>query len=94
MKQVTLHYTGQLASLIGASEESVALDESFTLLQLVRALSEKHGPSCRELLLSREGGISPTLLVILDDEQAEGDLESLTFAGVESIMLMTPISGG
>lgn len=92
--EITVQYTGQLAGLAGVSEESVELTEGAVLSQLVDALVARHGAEYSDLLLTKEGKVRPSLLVIFDGEQADGPAESLELGGVKTVMLMTPIAGG
>jgi molybdopterin converting factor small subunit len=92
--EITIQYTGQLANLTGTSEETANLKVGTTLSQLITQLVKRHGDGYSDLLLTRDGSIRPSVLVILDGEQAEGTLETLTFEGVKTVMLMTPIAGG
>ena len=92
--EITVQYTGQLANLTGTHEESAILEEGATLEELVSELVSRHGDEYSDLLLTGEGSLRPSLLVIFDGEQAEGRPDSLKLDGVKSVMLMTPIAGG
>ena len=91
--QVTFQYTGQLANVVGASEESVELTDS-RLGAAIGELVAKHGDGYARLVLDGDGNLRPSLLVVLDGEQAEGEKAELDLSGVKTVMLMTPIAGG
>ncbi len=91
---ITIQYTGQLATLTGTAEESLDISAGTTLAELIARLAAHHGSGFAELLQNREGKPRPSLLVILDGEQALGKLETLCLDGVKVLMLMTPIAGG
>ena len=64
-------------------------DEGFKIGQ---RLQVRHVPSIS--ILDAEGKLRPSLLVVLDGEQAEGDLANLDLSTAKTVMLMTPIAGG
>ncbi len=92
--QITVQYTGQLANLAGAAQETLQVEEGTRLKPVVDRLAERHGPAYADLVLDSDGALRPSLLVVLDGEQAEGDKAQLTLDGVQTLMLMTPIAGG
>ena len=94
MKSITVQYTGQLANLVGTSEENIDIEEGIDLLELVQQLSSRHGEACSDFLLAKEDELQPSLLVIFDGEQIAGDLETASLAEVQTVMFMTPIAGG
>jgi molybdopterin converting factor small subunit len=91
---LSVDYTGQLASVAGVSEEKIELADGETLGSVVRRLAGIHGEKFSDLVFDGEGRLRSTLLVVLDGEQAMGDKESLGLSGVKVLMLMTPIAGG
>ncbi|MDF1813939.1 MAG: MoaD/ThiS family protein [Verrucomicrobiales bacterium] len=92
--EITIQYTGQLAGITGTSEESFGCSGEQSLLDLVKTLAAKHGPEYKELVLTEQSRIRPSLLVIINGEQAEGPFESLKLQESQTVMLMTPIAGG
>lgn len=91
---VTFQYTGQLANVVGASEETVELGDDATLKTTVDQLAARHGEGYAKLVFDDEDNLRPSLLVVLDGEQAEGDKATLDLSDVKTVMLMTPIAGG
>ncbi len=92
--EITVQYTGQLAGIIGETDESIEMDENTTLPELIQSLCRKHGEKCSDLLINVDGDLRPSTLVILDGEQAEGNRSEISLDGVKTVMLMTPIAGG
>ncbi|MFT5467323.1 MAG: molybdopterin converting factor small subunit [Verrucomicrobiales bacterium] len=92
--EITFQYTGQLANVVGASEETVELGDDPTLKPAIDQLAQRHGESYANLVLDGAGNLRPSLLVVVDGEQADGDRANLDLSGVKTIMLMTPIAGG
>ncbi|MFK5921958.1 MAG: MoaD/ThiS family protein [Verrucomicrobiota bacterium] len=91
---LTIDYTGQLASVVGASEEAVEVAEGDSVADVLKGRLEVYGEKFGELVFDGEGRIRSTLLVVLDGEQAAGDKGNLSLEGVKVLMLMTPIAGG
>ena len=88
---LTVQYTGQLANVVGVAEESVAASD---LKSALDQLVARHGDGYAKLVFDSEGEIRPSLLVVLDGEQAEGEKASIDLTNVKNLMLMTPIAGG
>jgi molybdopterin converting factor small subunit len=91
---LTVDYTGQLASVTGVSEESVELRGGETLSSILKGLAASHGEKFSELVFGDDGRIRSTLLAALDGEQATGNKDELDLSEVKVLMLMTPIAGG
>lgn len=92
--EVTVQYTGQLAGIAGVSEERVAMGDNAVLSDLVEHLCERHGSAYSDLVVTGEGRLRPSTLVILDGEQAVGDSSQLPLENGQTVLLMTPIAGG
>lgn len=92
--RITFQYTGQLANVVGATEESVEISEDARLKPVIDELAERHGDAYSNLVFDSGGGLRPSLLVVVDGEQADGDKARLPLSGVNTVMLMTPIAGG
>jgi len=93
--EIIFSYTGQLASLAGASQETVSCNADSNLGDIVRELARSHGADFGDLVLDDStGSFRRTLLLIADGEQLDGDRESYHPNGVKNIVLMTPIAGG
>ena len=91
---ITFQYTGQLANVSGVSEEPVELGDDPRLKPTIDQLAARHGEAYAKLVLDDAGELRPSLLVVLDGEQAEGDKATLDLSDVKTVMLMTPIAGG
>ena len=91
---LSIQYTGQLANVAGASGEALTLEDGAKLKELVENLAKKNGPKFEDLVMDESGKLRPSLMVIFDGVQADGDLETIGLEGVSRVMLMTPIAGG
>lgn len=92
--EVVFQYTGQLANVVGKSEESVDLGDDARLKPAIDQLAQRHGDGYAKLVLDANGDLRPSLLVVVDGEQADGDKAALDLSGAKTVMLMTPIAGG
>ena len=93
--RVTLRYTGQLAGAAGASEEEVECSEGEPLLNAIRKLAEDgRDPLYGKLVLTSDGGLQPTVLMVVDGEQVSGDKDAFCADNGTVVTLMTPIAGG
>lgn len=87
---VTIEYMSQLRLRLGCGGETCELAQGSTVGDLVAAVARRHGASAEKVLLEREKP-APTLLCFVGDEQAGFERE---LSDGESVVLMTPISGG
>jgi len=92
--EITVQYTGQLASIAGVAEEQVAFEAGARMRDLVSQLCERHGATYANLVMTKAGDLRSSLLVILDGEHTLGDSSQLPLANLRTILLMTPIAGG
>ncbi len=92
--KLCIEYTGQLAAVVGASEEEVDVVEGDSVADVLKDCLGLYGEKFGQLVFDEEGHIRSTLLVILDGEQATGDKGNLSLEGVKVLLLMTPIAGG
>ena len=93
--EVTFQYTGQLANVVGASEETVELGDDARLKPAIDQLAQRHGEGYTKLVLDENGDVRPSLLVVLDGEQADAENKGqIDISKAKTVMLMTPIAGG
>jgi molybdopterin converting factor small subunit len=87
---VVVRYLAQLRRLAGRSDERLSLPAGCTVGQLVGRLAAANEAMGRALLDDR-GGVRPTILVFVGDEQAAKDRP---LEDGDEVVLMTPIAGG
>jgi len=92
--EITFTYTGQLARAAGVSEEAVKVAPGTALSPVLNELAQRHGKTYEDLVMDGEGRIRPSLLVILDGEQFQGEKAAILLQDVRNVTLMTPIAGG
>ena len=92
---LNFHYTGQLATAAGRNSESVEAREGERLIDILERLANDGRDALfRSLVLTSDGKIQRTLLLIVDDGQWIGDRDAFTVAEGMEITLMPPMSGG
>jgi hypothetical protein len=91
---LSIHYTGQLANLLGTSCETTEVSPGTRLQAVVDWVMASHGPPAEPFFRDARGGLPSTLMVIFDGQQVDGDRAALEVSGVRDLMFMTPIAGG
>ena len=91
--KITLRYTSQLATAAGTSEADIDIANGTVLVELLRNLSEQHGPEFSKFVVNDDGTPVPTLVVAVNDTQV--DLrDDLSLEDESEVILITPMSGG
>ena len=89
---IQLTWFGQLRDVAGVAEESVVVAEGTSVADALTAVGRERGGPLQDLLV-RDGTLSPTLLVSLDDVQVV-DVAGTEVTDGSRLVVMTPISGG
>jgi molybdopterin converting factor small subunit len=82
----------QLRSAAGAASEPLELGGAQTVGDLLKGLADRHRSSFRDLLLDPDGGVRPSLLLFVGDEQVGLDRTGLRDGDV--LTVLTPMAGG
>ena len=90
---VTVEYTAQLKITAGKAREDFELDDSDTLLDLVNAITDRHGDELSRLLKTADGTPQPTVIPFVGDDQVRWNAAGILRDGV-TVTLLSPISGG
>lgn len=93
--RLRVQYTAQLRTLVGRTEQDVELTEGSNLADLLLQLTSEMSPEAAGYLLAPEGGLRPSLLVVVNNQSvstAEADAVVLHTSDV--VMLLPPIAGG
>jgi sulfur-carrier protein len=91
--QITVEYAAQLKRAAGTGREIVELGPAATLSELVQRVAERHGDALKPLLLDASGGLHPSILVFVNDEQCR-DAAGRALKDGDTVALLPPISGG
>ena len=90
---ITLNYTTQVKAALGFATDSVEVESGCTVSQLLSAVAEKHGDTFRELVLTDDGQLLPSIVLCLGDAQVGFDAPNELVEGDE-ITILSAISGG
>ena len=90
--RVTAEYAAQVKRAAGVGAETLDVDASCTVEQLVQAVAARHGDALRALLLTGDGRLHPSILVFLRGEQVRDG--STPLRDGDTVTLLPPISGG
>ena len=91
---VTVRYHNILRHHAGVDRESLELPEGTEVSAAVRRLAGQHGPGLREMLLSADGGLSPHLVIFVNQESVFPSQRDPTLADGDELRLFPTISGG
>ncbi len=93
--RLCLQYSGQIAALAGRGEEDAGSMPGKRLRDVLAGLAaDGRDPGFGKLLLTAEGGIQPTLLLVVDGEQWVGEKNAYVPDDGATVFLMSPIAGG
>ena len=90
---ITLNYTTQVKAALGIATDSVEVESGCTVGQLLSAVAEKHGDTFRELVLTADGQLLPSIVLCLGDAQVDFAASNALAEGDE-ITILSAISGG
>jgi molybdopterin converting factor small subunit len=91
--RITFRYTSQLATAAGTSEEAIDIANGTVLVEMLRNLSEQHGPEFSKFVVNDDGHPVPTLVVAVNGTQV--DLrDDVSLEDESEVILITPMSGG
>ncbi|MFP6893827.1 MAG: MoaD/ThiS family protein [Opitutales bacterium] len=91
--RITFRYTSQLATAAGTSEEAIDIADGTVLVEMLRNLSEQHGPEFSKFVVNDDGHPVPTLVVAVNGTQV--DLrDDVSLEDESEVILITPMSGG
>lgn len=91
--KVTVEYAAQVKRAAGVASEIVELPPGATLQQLVQTVVSLRGDQLAGVLLADDGGLHPSILVFVGDEQVRGEAARPLREG-DTVSFLSPISGG
>ena len=92
--KITIEYSAQIRRALGVSEETIDLENSQNLHDLILYLAEIHGQLFKDLILDMEGNLSRMILASVNGVQVQGRTSSADLKDGDLVNLMSPISGG
>ena len=91
--KVTVEYSAQLKKTIGRATEELDLATDTTVQQAVASIAKREGQPVERLILAKEGRLSSSILLCVNDEQVFWSTPRALQEG-DTIMITTPIAGG
>jgi len=89
---VKVRYSGLARAAAGKAAEEFSLSSGADLNSLLAEISRRHGTTMQALLATTERGV-PAALIFIADEQISAHAP-ITLKDQDSIMILSPISGG
>lgn len=92
---VRVEYTGQMRTAAGRHVDEIDVDAGTSLGGLVALLAALGPPTLRPHLVTSDGRIQPTLVVVVDGRAVPGDArEALVISDNATVVLLPPVAGG
>jgi MoaD family protein len=88
-----MRYFAQVREAAGVEAEELAMAEGSTLISLLRHAATLHGEAFRSLVLTAEGQVRPSLIVLRNGVPTRQSPEGRLSAGDE-VSIFSPVSGG
>jgi molybdopterin converting factor small subunit len=92
--RVTVRYHNILRHHTGVDSEPLDLPLGTEVSAAVHRLASQHGPGLKEMLLSADGGLSPHLVIFVNQQLVFPGRQTVTLADGDEISLFPTISGG
>jgi len=90
---VKVEYTSQIKRAVGLAQENYTLEENETLEDLLLQIASRNGEKLQSVLFDENGSPSTTVLIFVQDEQANRNLDRTLFDN-DTVTFLSPISGG
>jgi MoaD family protein len=95
MAQVRIRFFGMLKEMIGKREESLQIEDSASISDLIKLLSTKHGKRFAGFVFDQKGSLREGFAFAVNgDSLSESKLESTKCRDVKEFVILPPISGG
>lgn len=92
---VRVEYTGQVRAAAGRHGDEVEVDAGTSLGGLVGTLAALGPPALRPHLVTADGRIQPTLVVVVDGRAVAGDArEAVVIGDHATVVFLPPVAGG
>ena len=92
---VRVEYTGQMRAAAGRHVDEIEVDAGTSLGGLVALLAALGPPPLRPHLVTSDGRIQPTLVVVVDGRAVPGEArEALVIGDNATVVLLPPVAGG
>lgn len=94
-ESMTIHvvYVAQLKSVRGVEQETLEMDGTPSVREVLDHLAGCNGPELRDMLLTGEGRVRPSLLLFAGDRQVDPESPEPLTDG-QTLTLLSPMAGG
>jgi MoaD family protein len=95
MALVKIRFFGMLREMIGKREESLQIDDSSSVTDLIKLLSSKHGKRFADFVFDQKGNLREGFAFAVNgDSLSESKLSTTKCKDVQEFVILPPISGG
>ena len=91
--KITIQYWAQARQAANTGSETLDLDPSCSVPQLLQRLSDLHGDALRRIILSPDNRPHPSIVLVLCDQQISPDSPNPLQDG-DTLSIIPPIAGG
>lgn len=91
--RITVQYTTQIKTALGAASEEIELPDGATLPELIMQLVARRGDPLESLLLDDRGRPLPSIIFCVGDQQIDYH-SPVPLAEGDEVTLLSAISGG
>jgi molybdopterin converting factor small subunit len=91
--KIRVEYVAQIKDVAGRPGEVLEVPADTSVLDLLRSVARTRGERLRGLLLDAAGGLRPSALVFVGDEQFEAGQPQPLRDG-DTVTIMSPLAGG
>ncbi len=90
---VTVEYAAQVKKAAGIASEQLEIAENATVQEVVLQVAETRGQALADLILDGAGGIHPSILLFVGDDQVAWD-PPVALRERDTLTILSPVSGG
>lgn len=95
MAQISVRYYGILRELVGKREENLSVEDTSSVVDLIKVLSSRHGRKFNDFVFDQKGRIRNGLAFAINGNSvSKSKLSSTRCKMVSEFVILPPISGG
>ena len=91
--QVTVEYAAQVKRAAGVASESVDVEDSCSIRDLLTQVAAARGEALKNILFDDNGELHPSILLFVGNEQIRWDTP-IKLKNRDVVSVLSPISGG
>lgn len=91
--KIHVTYLAQLRAQRGRENDTLELDDGATVRGVIDHLADLHGAKLREMLLTGQGRVRPSILIFADKDQIDPESHE-PLADGQTLTLLSPMAGG